>query len=273
MKGEGMPTAAIRAANGSDRRPLCGIVNRDRAIATAVARRYLSEGADVVSLVQSGGEPAPLLDEGQESIRNFDSPSDLPSLLALNELRTPEFLHGPTTFVLDANFAKPPEGKHCSADVLIDETLTLLRAFYDAAGAVLRSVGGGSVIIIGPAPSGVANEHWAYSIVRSAVVSFTSVFAEEEAEYRTRANAVLPGLIAADGEGSPTDHVDIDVAMVPLRRKARAAEVANAVRFLGSERASYMNGAVLVVDGGLTASSGGDFFPRKSARASGRQRL
>jgi NAD(P)-dependent dehydrogenase (short-subunit alcohol dehydrogenase family) len=49
------------------------------------------------------------------------------------------------------------------------------------------------------------------------------------------------------------DGLDKLAATLPLGRPATAEEIANAALFLGSEEASYVNGAVLAVDGGRTA--------------------
>lgn len=75
-------------------------------------------------------------------------------------------------------------------------------------------------------------------------------------------NTVLPGRILTDRfrQGSSTDdeshrlYLDKQAAELPIRRLGTAQEVADAVVFLASERASYINGVTLAVDGGLIRS-------------------
>jgi 3-oxoacyl-[acyl-carrier protein] reductase len=67
-------------------------------------------------------------------------------------------------------------------------------------------------------------------------------------------NAICPGLVDTE----MTSHLDDQarayyMEQTPLRRTARLDEVSAVVRFLMSDEASYVNGAVIPVDGGLTA--------------------
>jgi len=95
-----------------------------------------------------------------------------------------------------------------------------------------------------------------YSGTKGAVIAFTKALAREVARYGIRVNAVAPG---------PTDtpllhrlrqgHEGLFEAMVratPMRRLAQPEEVAEAVVFLASPRASFITGQVLSVSGGLT---------------------
>jgi NAD(P)-dependent dehydrogenase (short-subunit alcohol dehydrogenase family) len=65
-------------------------------------------------------------------------------------------------------------------------------------------------------------------------------------------NAVTPGDIRVRSpEDEIPDTTSLDVLISPIRRSGRPIDVANAVCFLVSEQASFINGAELVVDGGL----------------------
>lgn len=102
-----------------------------------------------------------------------------------------------------------------------------------------------------------ALRHAVYSACKAGLVKFTRDSAKEYPAIRC--NAVLPGFIdtpilAVYGEGEALEAVKRAVAaQVPRRRLGRPEEIADAVLFLCSSRASYISGAELVVDGGITS--------------------
>jgi len=68
-----------------------------------------------------------------------------------------------------------------------------------------------------------------------------------------RVNAVAPGFIGTDMVLAMPEKVrDMMAGKAPLQRLGRPDEIADAYLFLASDHASYINGAVLSVDGGLT---------------------
>ena len=66
-----------------------------------------------------------------------------------------------------------------------------------------------------------------------------------------RVNAIAPG--PTQTPGTAEHPLDEFATTLPLGRPASADEIANAALFLGSDEASYINGAILAVDGGRTA--------------------
>lgn len=97
----------------------------------------------------------------------------------------------------------------------------------------------------------------AYGATKAAVARMTQQMALEWGPLGIRANAVAPGLIDA-GMSEPI-YADPDIRRrrserVPLRRLGTGAEVASVVLFLLSDQAAYVNGAELLVDGGVTMS-------------------
>ncbi len=89
-----------------------------------------------------------------------------------------------------------------------------------------------------------------YAAAKAGLIGMTKTVAAEVARRGITVNAVAPGFIATD---MTTDLGDALVEHIPARRIGRPEEVAAAVRFLASEDASYVTGATLTVDGGLTA--------------------
>jgi NAD(P)-dependent dehydrogenase (short-subunit alcohol dehydrogenase family) len=88
----------------------------------------------------------------------------------------------------------------------------------------------------------------AYAVAKTGVVVMTLTMATEEAPYGVRVNCVSPGLI--DTGYLPPEQAEWMRKRVPMGRLGRPEEVADAVLFLVSERASYVSGANLTVSGG-----------------------
>jgi 3-oxoacyl-[acyl-carrier protein] reductase len=125
-----------------------------------------------------------------------------------------------------------------------------------AALRVMRDRRSGNVINIGAlnvehSPVGVFDAP-AYYIAKSAVIMLTRSLARSEARFNVRVNAVSPGFIETEAYRDYRDeHKEAWAKMIPLGRLGTPDDVAEAVRFLASEQAGYVTGAVLHVHGGL----------------------
>jgi 2-deoxy-D-gluconate 3-dehydrogenase len=137
-----------------------------------------------------------------------------------------------------------------------------------AAAARMREQGdGGSIVNITSIdaihPSGSGLSH--YGASKHAIWGLTKTMALELGPDGIRVNAVAPGPSLTEGAvefvqaGAP-EGIDVEAqwgayaARIPLRRLAHPDDVARATLFLASDLGSYVNGAQLVVDGGLLAA-------------------
>ncbi len=91
-----------------------------------------------------------------------------------------------------------------------------------------------------------------YAASKAGIIGFTKSLARELGSRGVRANVVAPGYVRTQlTDVLPEEATTAMVENTPLGRIAEPREVAGAVRFLASEEASFITGAVLLVDGGL----------------------
>lgn len=126
----------------------------------------------------------------------------------------------------------------------------------------MRKVGGGAIVNVASVQGLFAEqENAAYNASKGGLINLTRSLALDLAPLGIRVSAVAPGAIATepvleaialsqDPERTLRDWEDLHA----LRRLGRPEEVAEAVLSLASERASFITGAILVVDGGMAAS-------------------
>src|SRR5437868_2466435 len=92
-----------------------------------------------------------------------------------------------------------------------------------------------------------------YAASKFGVIGMVKTWARELGRKGIRANAVCPGFIATSILGSIPERVLHALEeKVPLGRLSKPEEIANTFAFLASDEASYINGAVIEVSGGLT---------------------
>jgi 3-oxoacyl-[acyl-carrier protein] reductase len=91
-----------------------------------------------------------------------------------------------------------------------------------------------------------------YSAAKAGLEAFTKSCAREMASRQVRVNAVAPGFIAtAMTEQLPDKAKEAFLTQIPLGRAGTPEDVADAILFLASDHAKYVNGQVLRVDGGM----------------------
>lgn len=219
-----------------------------------IAGRRLPEGQKVIDeITKAGGEArfvrtdvtketevAALIEETLKTYGRLDAAFNNAGIEGATGKRIHEATEADYRAVMDAN------------------VLGVLLAMKHEIPALLRS-GGGAIVnnssvggVIGMPTAGI------YVASKHAVIGLTKVAALEYAKEGIRVNAVNPAATQSDMLDRFTGGADTDfrkqlAAMHPIGRVARAEEIADAVVYLSSPKASFITGQALSVDGGWTA--------------------
>jgi len=91
-----------------------------------------------------------------------------------------------------------------------------------------------------------------YSASKAGMIGFTKSCAQELASRNITANAIAPGFIVSDMTNALSEDIQKDfMSKIPLTRFGTVEEIANVVNFLASEKAAYITGQVIGVNGGM----------------------
>ncbi|MEU5264885.1 SDR family NAD(P)-dependent oxidoreductase [Amycolatopsis sp. NPDC021455] len=140
---------------------------------------------------------------------------------------------------------------------LVDTTLSTnvagtLHTVQAAARAMMRKKSGAMVVLASIVGEYGSAGQTVYAASKAAVANIAKSAAKELGRSGIRVNAVAPGVIETDlTAGLSEDAKAENAGKTPLGRLGRPEEVANAIRFLVSDEASFITGQVLGIDGGL----------------------
>lgn len=229
------------------------VTGGNRGIGLAIARAFADAGDKVAITYRSGEPPAALKEMGCLAVRcDITDPEQVEQ--AYKEV---EAEHGPVeVLVANAGVTRDQLLMRMSEEdftSVLETNLTgTFRVVKRANRGMLRAKKGRVVLIssvvglLGSA--GQAN----YAASKAGLVGFARSLARELGSRNITFNVVAPGFVDTDMTRALSDEQRENImGQVPLGRYAQPEEIAAAVRFLASDDASYITGAVIPVDGGL----------------------
>ncbi|MFC9833676.1 SDR family NAD(P)-dependent oxidoreductase [Rhodococcus sp. NPDC127530] len=139
---------------------------------------------------------------------------------------------------------------------LVDLNLTSMILMSKFTIPHMRAAGRGSIVHLSSLGGTISHPRPAYAATKGAVLSLTRSMAVTHGPEGIRVNAVAPGIVYTPmvaAEGLSDEARRQRAAMVPLRTEGTGWDVGEAVLYLAGERARWVTGTTLTVDGGFTA--------------------
>jgi 3alpha(or 20beta)-hydroxysteroid dehydrogenase len=224
----------------------------------AEVRLFVAEGAKVVVsdvLVDEGKTLAASLGENAVFLRHDVSREDdweAAVNLATERYGSLDVLVNNAGILHNATIAK-----HTLADYERVVAVNQVGVFLGIRSAIapMTSRGGGSIVNISSGAGIRATKYgFAYAATKYAVTGMTAAAALELARNKIRVNSIHPGLIDTPMVASDDPNANNKlIRATPLRRAGQPEEIARVALFLASDDSSYMTGAHVPVDGGVTA--------------------
>lgn len=244
------------------------ITGAAQGIGKTIAEVFAREGATVVIAdIQPAGEMVAkaIRDAGRQALfvkTDLRQESDIKAMIeaaATSFKRLDIVINNARPKLQRLPFAESLEEWDLAMDVLLKAPVLTTK---HAVPHMLKS-GGGSIVSIASVNAFFIASHQsvAYHVAKAGLIQLTRYLAVEFGPQGIRVNAICPGIVDLyDGDEPLTaDPVNRAVAemVVPLKRAASAADVAEAALFLCTDAAVYITGQVLMVDGGMML---GDHF-------------
>ncbi|RFS83979.1 3-oxoacyl-[acyl-carrier-protein] reductase [Actinomadura spongiicola] len=224
------------------------VTGGNRGIGLAIARELAAAG-DAVAVTYRSGEPP----EGLFGVRcDVTSTEDVDAAFGKVEAE-----QGPVeVLVANAGITKDTLLAIMAEDAftsVLDTNLTgAFRVAKRATKGMMRKRSGRIVLVSSVVGLSGSAGQTNYAASKAGMVGFARSLARELGSRNVTVNVVAPGFVDTDMTAVLSeDQQKAITASVPLGRIARPEEIAKAVRFLASDDASYITGAVLPVDGGL----------------------
>ena len=226
--------AAIAKSLAADGWPVGVNYRSDKDAADKVVAQIESDGGKAVAVGADVADPG----AAEELFKSVESHFDAPVLVLVNNAG-----------ITRDDLAPSLDDDQWSAVIETDLTAAF-RLTRRALKSMMRARSGrivniSSVVALRANP-GQSN----YAAAKAGLIAFTKTAAVEVARRGVTINAVAPGWIETEMTAGVSDDL---LKAVPARRAGKPEEVAACVRFLVSEEAGYVTGAVLSVDGGLAA--------------------
>jgi NAD(P)-dependent dehydrogenase (short-subunit alcohol dehydrogenase family) len=156
------------------------------------------------------------------------------------------------------DFAPTPDESRESFEAMFDVNVRAPYFLTAALAPKMAGRGGGAIVNVSTmvAELGMPGSS-AYAATKAALASLTRTWAGEFAGFGVRVNAVTVGPTKTEGNDAMSEEqIAFVTGLTKLGRRAEAREIADAIVFLASPRASYVTGANVAVDGGATAVMG-----------------